>query len=174
MQLQTLRVAQPPGFFKCGRRTNCTLCIYSENKSFYTCPFTGAVVKITQHITCQCAGVYLLFCRKTSGPCARLAPTYMGITGEGDSASFTRRLGEHGGSATEPCQADTVKPVGRHFRLPGHKAHRDLYMFPIEVISTRDIFLLRACETFNFIKFRYEKRLSVGDIEHGLNLDPGQ
>ena len=87
MQLQTLRVAQPPGFFKCGRRTNCTLCIYSENKSFYTCPFTGAVVKITQHITRQCAGVYLLLCRKISGPCTRLAPIYVGITGDSASAS---------------------------------------------------------------------------------------
>ena len=87
MQLQTLRVARPPGFFKCGRRTNCTLCIYSENKSFYTCPFTGAVVKITQHITCQCAGVYLLLCRKISGPCTRLAPIYVGITGDSASAS---------------------------------------------------------------------------------------
>ena len=28
--------------FKCGRRTNCAICKYSENVSFYTCPFTGA------------------------------------------------------------------------------------------------------------------------------------
>ena len=131
-------------------------------------------MKITQHITCQSAGVYLVFCRKTSGACARLSPTYVGITGEGGSASFTHRLGEHVGSATQPCQADTVKPVGRHFRLPGHEAHRDLYMLPIEVISSRDVFLLRAHETFNILKFKSEKRLSVSDIEHGLKLDPGQ
>ena len=47
-------------------------------------------------------------------------------------------------------------------------------MLPIEVISSRDVFLLRARETFNILKFKSEKRLSVSDIEHGLNLDPGQ
>ena len=43
--------------FKYARRTNCDFCYYSENLSFYTCPFTGAVVKTTQHTTCKSSGV---------------------------------------------------------------------------------------------------------------------
>ena len=67
-----------------------------------------------------------------------------------------------------------VKPVGRHFWLPGHRAIRDLEMLPIEIISARDPFLLRARETFDISKFKTEKRLGVTDCEHGLNLDQGQ
>ena len=163
-----------PGFYKCGRRSNCALCQHSDNATSYTCPYTGATVSITQHITCQSAGVYLLFCRKDTGVCTRLAPTYVGICGEGDNYNFTIRLGQHVGTATQPCQADTVKPVGRHFRLPGHQAHCDLVMLPIEIVSARDPFLLRSRETLNILKFKTEKRLGVFELEHGLNLDQGQ
>ena len=163
-----------PGFFKCGRRANCALCQHSDNATSYTCPLTGAVATINQHITCQSAGVYLLFCRKDTGVCARLSPTYVGICGEGDDSSFTHRLARHVGSAVQPCQVDTVKPVGRHFRLPGHRAHCDMVMLPIELISAKDPFLLKARETFNITKFVTEKRQGVTEIEHGLNLDEGQ
>ena len=40
-----------------------------------------------------------------------------------------------------------MKPVGRHFRLPGHETHSDLVMLPVEIVSARDTFLLRARET---------------------------
>ena len=105
----------------------------------------------------------ILACGKDSGVCARIAPTYVGICGEGERASFTTRLGQHLGSATQACQGDTVKPVGRHFRLPGHQANRDLVMLPIEVVSAKDPFLLRARETFNIEKFKTEKRCGVSD-----------
>ena len=82
--------------------------------------------------------------------------------------------GQHLRWATQPCQVDTVKPVGRHFRLPGHQANRDLVMLPIEVVSAKDPFLLRARETYNIKKFKTEKRFGVSDIEHGLNLNHGQ
>ena len=59
-------------------------------------------------------------------------------------------------------------------RLPGHDPHRDLVMIPIEIVSARDPFLLRARESYNIWKFRTEKGMGVLDIEHGLNLDPGQ
>ena len=117
--------------------------------------------------------MHLIYCSKDTGPCARLRPTYLGICGEGEHSSFTSRLGQHLGTATQPCHADTVKPVGRHFRLPGHRAHRDLVMIPIEAISGKDPFLLRARENFNIIKFKSEKVRGVDDIEHGLNLDEG-
>ena len=138
------------------------------------CPVTGAEARITQYITCQNAGVYLLFCRKESGPCSRLAPTYVGICGEGADSSFTHRLAGHLGTASQPSQVETVKPVGRHFRLPGHQPHCDMVMLPIEVVSARVPFLLRARETYNIKKFKTEKRKGVLDIEHGLNLDKGQ
>ena len=47
-------------------------------------------------------------------------------------------------------------------------------MLPIEIVSPRDPFLLRSRERFNIWKFETEKRMGVQDIEHGLNLDPGQ
>ena len=152
-----LRPLRPPGFFKCGRRANCTLCLHSENTTSYTCPVTGATANISQHITCQSAGVYLVLCRKNTGLCARVKPTYVGICGEGENSSFTHRLGGHLGTATQNCHKDTVKPVGRHFRLPGHDPHRDLVMIPIEIVSARDPFLLRARESYNIRKFGTEK-----------------
>ena len=170
-----LRPARPPGFFRCGRRSNCALCLHSENATTYTCPVSGATAKITQHITCQSAGVYLILCKKNSGACARLAPTYIGICGEGETSSFTHRVSGHlGTSAIHNSQADTIKTVGRHFRLPGHEPHRDLVMLPIEIVSARDPFLLRAREAHNIVKFQTEKRMGIFDIEHGLNLDRGQ
>ena len=96
--------------------------------------------------------VYLVLCKKDSGLCARLKPTYVGICGEGESSSFTHRLGGHLGTATQTCQENTVKPVGRHFRLPGHDPHRDLVMLPIGIVSARDPFLLRWRERFNIWK----------------------
>ena len=92
----------------------------------------------------------------------------------GENSNFTSRLGQHVGTATEPCKVDIVKPVGRHFCLPGQRAHSDLIMLPIKIVSARDPFLLRARETFNITKFKTEKRLGVSELEHGLNLDKGQ
>ena len=69
--------------------------------------------------------------------------------------NFTQRLQGHVGTATQPCHLDTVKPVGGHLRLPGHQAHqahRDIQMLPIEVISNRYIFLLKAHETYTIVK----------------------
>ena len=47
-------------------------------------------------------------------------------------------------------------------------------MLPIEIVSPRDPFLLRARESYNIWKFQTEKRMGICDIEHGLNLDAGQ
>jgi len=166
-----LRPSRPPGFFKCRRRTNCTLCLHSEDATSYTCPFTGAVAKITQHITCQNSGVYLLLCRKTTAACARVKPLYVGICAA--ESSFTHRMAGHVGTATQPCQEETMKSVGAHFRLQGHLPHRDMQMLPIEVISGNQPFLLQVREAYNIEKFGTEKRLGVREIEHGLNLSPG-
>ena len=62
----------------------------------------------------------------------------------------------------------------RHFRLPRHEAHQDIVMLPIELVSPRDPFLLKARESFNIIKLKSEKLRGVCEIEHGLNLDEVQ
>ena len=49
-----------------------------------------------------------------------------------------------------------------------------MVMLPIEQVSARDLFLLKARETFNITKFKCEKRKGVSEVEHGLNLDEGQ
>ena len=74
----------------------------------------------------------------------------------------------------QPSQSDTINPVGRHFQLLGHVAHRDIRMVPIELIPSKDIFLLRARERFNIVKFQSEKWRDVTEIEHGLNMNKGQ
>ena len=141
----------------------------------YLPPLTPcAVATISQHITCQSSGVYPIYWSKDTDPCARVRPTYLGICREGEHSNFTIRLGQHLGKATQACHADTVTPVGHHFRLPGYRAHRDLVMIPLEALRGKDPFLLRARETFNIVKFKSEKSRGVEDIEHGLNLDGGQ
>ena len=41
-------------------------------------------------------------------------------------------------------------------------------MLPIEIVSPKDPFLLRARESYNIWKFQTEKRMGILDIEHGL------
>jgi hypothetical protein len=124
-------------------------------------------------LTCQDSGIYIVLCKKSTGLCARLAPIYVGETGVGEEASFTHRFAQHLGTATQPGQADTVKPVGRHFRLPGHEAQRDMVMLPLELVRG-GVFERKARERMYIERFDSEKRMSVFDIEHGMNLDQGQ
>jgi hypothetical protein len=49
-----------------------------------------------------------------------------------------------------------------------------MVMLPIELVQGGDIFLRRARDTINIVKFRTEKQSGISDIEHSLNLDPGQ
>ena len=62
--------------------------------------------------------------------------------------------------------------MGRHFRLGGHNTNRDLIMLPIEKIE--DAFVRKAREAYWIKKLKSLKRFTVTDIEHGLNLSPGQ
>ena len=169
------RALRPPpvGFRPCGRRNNCSLCLHSPGPTTsYTCPFSNTTVAITQRITCSDVGIYILLCRKDSGPCRHLHPTYIGECGDGASSSFTHRVARHLATSTNPSQADTEVPVGRHMRLPGHRPDSDLVMLPIEKIS--DPFRRKAREAFYIRQFATLKRLPVTDIEHGLNMSPGQ
>ena len=79
------------------------------------------------------------------------------------------RFAEHVGSATQPSQVDTVKPVGVHFRLPGH-THSDMSVVPIEQVRSKDKFILEARERYWMEQYKSIKQLSLQEIEHGLNL----
>ena len=117
--------------------------------SSYTCPVTRETVEITLPITCQDKGVYLLMCEKDTGECNKVFLTYVGEFGDGESRSFTQMV-----CAT---QADTVKPVGKHFRSAGHEPHTNMVMIPIEKVSDKKLFhrkLRKARESY------YIKKLS--------------
>ena len=164
------------GFKKCSKRSNCSLCQHSDPgvTSSYTCPVTNQTINITQPITCTDKGVYLLCCKKNTGACNQLVPTYVGECGDGENSSFSHRFASHLGSAMQPSQIDTTKPVGRHFRLPGHDPHGDMVMLPIERISDEEPFVRKARESFYIKLLNTKKLLPVTEIEHGLNLDKGQ
>ena len=164
------------GFKKCNKRSNCSLCQHSDPGvvSSYTCPTTNQSVSITQPISCTDKGVYLLCCTKDTGPCSQLSPTYVGECGGGENSSFTHRFASHLASAMQPCHSETTKPVGRHFRLPGHEAHGDMVLLPIEKIGDDEPFLRKARESYYIKLFNSQKMLPVTEIEHGLNLDKGQ
>ena len=87
--------------------------------------------------------VYTVTCGKQSGECGQLGPQYVGCTARAGKVRFS----EHVGSATQPSQANTTKPVGEHFRSAGH-SHADMKFLPIEQVRKRDRFVLEARESF--------------------------
>ena len=70
---------------------------------------------------------------------------------------------------TQPGQAETTKPVGVHFRLPGH-SHSDMSILPIEKVRSSDKCILEAREQFWIDKYQAVKTQTVEQVEHGLNL----
>ena len=105
-------------------------------------------------------------CSKGSGKCAHVrGPQYIGCT----DRPFKKRFSEHVGTATQPCHRDTVKPVGVHFRLPGH-THSDMVALPIERVRTKCRFVLEARERYWIEKYGSVKLLTVQEIESGLNI----
>ena len=79
---------------------------------------------------------------------------------------------EHFGSATWPSQVDTDKPVGVHFRGPGHVPQRHFRFLPIEKVRGKDPFIQLARESFWIERLGSLKTHNGGDIHIGLNLDP--
>ena len=80
-------------------------------------------------------------------------------------------MSKHLQSATNRSERDTEKPVGRHFRLPGHHPHGDMVMIPIEKIVDGNMRKVREAYYIKLLKTI--KRLTVSDIESGLNMDSG-
>ena len=134
--------------------------------SVHTCNLTKQKYKIKSSVSCTSTNViYCLSCTKSSGECSHCGPQYIGCT----QRMLKTRFAEHVGSATQPSQVDTVKPVGVHFRLPGH-THSDMSVVPIEHVRSKDKFILEARERYWMEQYKSIKQLSLLEIEHGLNL----
>ena len=132
------------GFKKCGGRVDCSVCPHSNNTTSHTCNTTGKSYDITSSVSCLTPWVvYTVTCGKQSGECGQLGPQYVGCTERVGKVRFS----EHVGSATQPSQATTTKPVGEHFRLPGH-SHANIVFLPIEQVRVKDKFVLEARESF--------------------------
>ena len=167
---QTARTARRQanlGFKKCGKRSDCCVCPHSVNTTTHSCSHTGKSYPITSSISCTTPGViYCITCTKDSGQCAQLGgPQYVGCT----ERQVKIRFSEHVGSATQPSQANTAKPVGLHFRLPGH-SHSDMKLTPVEKVRSSDRFILEARESYWIKQYESVKSKPVDTIEHGMNL----
>ena len=157
----------PPGFRKCAKRADCALCLHSENAASHSCIVSGETFPITTSITCTDSNlIYKVACVKSSGSCLHSHPTYIGETG----STARARCAQHLGTTMQPCHQDTSKPVGRHFRLPGHVPHRDFLFLPFEKIHSKDIFVRKARECMWIKKCKTLKVRDVHNVEHGLNL----
>ena len=155
------------GFKKCNKRADCSVCMHSTNTTSHTCNSSVVSFPITSSLSCITPWVvYSLTCSKGSGRCVQVGgPQYIGCS----ERQFKLRLSEPIGTATQPCHSDTTKPVGVHFRLPGHH-HSDLVALPIERVRTKCRFVLEARERFWMEEYNVIKRLPVEEIEIGLNI----
>ena len=100
------------------------------------------------------------------GQCAQVkGPQYVGCS----ERPFKKRFSEHVGTATQPCHENTEKPVGVHFRMPGHD-HSHMVALPIEHVRSKCRLVLEARKRYWIEKYSVLKTLSVEDIESGLNM----
>ena len=155
------------GFKKCGKRSDCSVCQHSVNSSTHTCTSTGEIFIITSSATCTTPRViYCITCVKNTGQCVQLGgPQYIGCT----DRMLKTRFSEHVGSVTQPCQENTSKSVGVHFRSAGHH-HSDMRVLPIEKVRSKDRFVLEAREAYWIKKYKTVKAKAVDVIEHGMNM----
>ena len=123
---------------------DCQVCPRSEASLTHKSLRTGREWPIKSAISCSDEFViYCITCIKDTGICASSPHQYIGST----SNMAKTRLSKHIGSATLDSQADTTKPVGRHFRLPGHdSSHMKFLVF--EKVFSRDRHVLEARERF--------------------------
>ena len=56
------------------------------------------------------------------------------------------------------------------FRRTGYDPHNHLFMLPMEYIANKNPFIRKAREAFYIKKFETQKKLTISNIEHGLNL----
>ncbi len=134
------RASAHTGFKPCGKRVDCQVCPRSEASLTHKSLRTGREWPIKSAISCSDEFViYCITCIKDTGICASSPHQYIGST----SNMAKTRLSKHIGSATLDSQADTTKPVGRHFRLPGHdSSHMKFLVF--EKVFSRDRHVLEA------------------------------
>ena len=110
-------------------------------------------------------------CGKDTGACARVGgPTYVGVVS--DKRPVRERAREHFGSTIWPSHRDTDKPVGVHFRGPGHVPQRDLSFLPIEKVRSKDPFVRLARESFWISSLGTLRKHDDDNVQFGLNIDP--
>ena len=136
----------------------------------FTCEIFKVHVSIWPRIdklyTSTTGVVYSVTCNKQSGECGKVGGLqYVGNTTRPGKVRF----GEHLGSVTQPCQESTTKPVGVHFRSPGH-THANMVFLPVEKIRSKDKFVMEARESYWIDKYKSVKVTDSETIEHGLNL----
>ena len=150
------------GFKKCGMG-GCKLCSFTGEGTN-----RGGIVKsvrisntgedyiIRGKMNCKSSNLlYIITCRK----CDRASPDvaqYGGETGQ----EAVKRFTEHYGTATQACHVNTNKPVGQHFRLPGHSMADCVYT-PVEKINSNNVFVRKVRERRMINNLRL--------IDHGLN-----
>ena len=155
------------GYKKCGGKSNCSVCSHYVNSTTHRCNFTTETFPINCAINCSTTGVvYSVTCNKQSGECGKVGGLqYVGNTTRPGKVRF----GEHLGSVTQPSQESTTKPVGVHFRSPGH-THANMVFLPVEKIRSKDKFVMEARESYWIDKYKSVKVTDSETIEHGLNL----
>ena len=152
---------QGEGFKRCNQ-SGCKLCSFcgegTQNglvKSVRVSN-TGEDLKIRGKITCSTKKVlYPLTCKKGDRVCPR-KPQYGGETGQEAGKRFT----EHHATVTMNCHLQTTKPVGQHFRLPGHSIS-DCAFVPVERIWSNNVFVRKTREKLMINKLDL--------IDNGLN-----
>ena len=124
------------GFSHCGR--NCKMCQNSPRfcKSVVNSK-TQEIFPILSKLDCTSKNViYLITCRKNSGPCAGRKPQYVGQT----SRIVATRFNEHAHSTRTGSNT-----VGRHFKEQGHNLHH-MEMVAIEKVRSTDPWIRLARE----------------------------
>lgn len=124
------------GFSHCGR--NCKMCQNSPRfcRSVVNSK-TQEIFPILSKLDCTSKNViYLITCRKNSGPCARRKPQYVGQT----SRIVATRFNEHAHSTRVGSST-----VGQHFQEQGHNLHH-MEMVAIERVRSTDPWIRLARE----------------------------
>ena len=144
------------GFKHCGR--DCVMCSISPKfASDFRSSATKETFPICSSMTCTTSNViYTITCSKQDNSCKDMVQ-YVGET----CRRVCDRILEHRGSVTNPAQANTTKPVGQHFRQPGH-AVSDMKVLPIEHVRSKDPWIRKVREKF------YIKKLATLE-PFGLN-----
>ena len=97
-------------------------------------------VEIRGKLNCKSSNLlYVVSCKK--GPSCKENNQYVGETGK----SAEVRCSQHRDTIVQNCHLNTSKPVGEHFRGPGHSISNMVFT-PVEKIFSENVFVRKARE----------------------------